>query len=81
MKLELDGYNKTLHDTKQQLRSKTIECEQLREQNDKIRVDSKDMSQLIKAASELQQDNDELVGAIQSRDQDISDLEAEVEKV
>jgi chromosome segregation ATPase len=81
LQLELDQYTKALHETKQQLRSKTIECEQLHEKNDKIRVDSKDMAQLIKAASELQEDNDELVSVIQSRDQDIAALEAEVEKV
>lgn len=81
LQLELDEYTQALHDAKQQLRNKSIECEQLREQNDQIRVDKKDMAQLIKAASELEGDNDELLSVIQSRDQDIAALEAEVEKV
>lgn len=81
LQVEIDEYAKTLHDTKQQLRSVSVECDELREKNDKIRVDSKDMNKLIKAASELQQENDELLNVVQSRDQDIAELEAEVEKV
>ncbi|KAG2237732.1 hypothetical protein BDF21DRAFT_416903 [Thamnidium elegans] len=81
LQLELDQYTKSLHDTKQQLRGKTIECEQLREENEKMLVDRNDMEQVIKAVSELQEDNDQLVVAIQNRDQDIAELEAEVEKL
>ncbi|CAO3607924.1 unnamed protein product [Mucor hiemalis] len=81
LQVEIDEYAKTLHDTKQQLRSVSVECDELREKNDKIRVDSKDMNKLIKAASELQQENDELLNVVQSRDQDIAELEAEVEKL
>lgn len=80
LQLELDQYTKLLHDTKQQLRGKTIECEQLREENEKM-VDRNDMEQVIKAVSELQEDNDQLVAAVQDRDQDIAELEAEVEKL
>ncbi|GAA5799814.1 hypothetical protein HPULCUR_005233 [Helicostylum pulchrum] len=81
LQLELDQYTKTLHDTKQQLRGKTIECEQLREENETILVDRNNMDQAIKAVSELQEDNDQLVVAVQNRDQDIAELEAEVEKL
>ncbi|GAA5808074.1 hypothetical protein MFLAVUS_001456 [Mucor flavus] len=81
LQLELDQYTKSLHDTKQQLRGKTIECEQLREENEKMLVDRNDMNQVIKAVSELQEDNDQLVAAVQDRDQDIAELEAEVEKL
>lgn len=78
---DLDHIKKLLH-------NKTIECNDLREKCEQLHKDSQmshsddiQTAELIKAVQELEEDNEELVSVIQSRDQDVAALEAEMEKV
>ncbi|KAL9552692.1 hypothetical protein MBANPS3_003650 [Mucor bainieri] len=81
LKLELDQYNRNLHETKQQLRNKAIECDQLLEENEDLRVNNENMGTLIDNYRRLEDENDELANEIQDREQEIEALEAEVVKL
>ncbi|KAK4521676.1 uncharacterized protein ATC70_004208 [Mucor velutinosus] len=81
LKLELDQYNHNLHETKQQLRNKAIECDQLLEENEDLRVNNENMGTLIDNFRRLEDENDELANEIQDREQEIEALEAEVVKL
>lgn len=56
-------------------------CERLQKDGQINKSDDIQTSELLKAVQELEEDNEELVAVIQSRDQDIAVLEAEMEKV
>lgn len=73
--------NKEIHNLQLQLRNKSLECDQLRSDINHTGVNRADMDKVISAATELQDDNNELVLAITARNLDISELEAEIEKV
>lgn len=73
---------------KTQLHHKNIDYEELRDKYELLKKNaplkpSSDIQtdDLIKAVQELEEDNEELVAVVQSRDQDVAALEAEVEKV
>ncbi|CEP12153.1 hypothetical protein [Parasitella parasitica] len=81
LKLELDQFNRNLQDTKQQLRNKANECDQLLEENEDLRVNNENMGTLIETVRQCEDENEELLNEIQDREQEIEALEAEVVKL
>ncbi|KAI9481510.1 MAG: microtubule associated-domain-containing protein [Benjaminiella poitrasii] len=78
---ELDEYSKTLHDTEQQLQEKTIQCEELLQENDELRLNDENTSELYERISELEDSNIRLTNELQNREHETATLEAEVEKL
>lgn len=71
----MNGYTKTLNDTKQQLETKTTELEKLSKEN------SNNEEKLIETIEQLKEENEVLVAEIQNREQEVAVLEEEIIKV
>ncbi|KAI7894323.1 microtubule associated-domain-containing protein [Mucor mucedo] len=87
-KIELQNTRSDLDRLKTQLHHRNADYDDLRNEYELLKKKASSnpssddqTNDLIKAVQELEEDNEELVAAIQSRDQDVAALEAEVEKL